>query len=69
MIIIINGSLGVGKCSTPEEQHWKFDKSVSLDEDAIGNVKPFEIYDNTPKEREVYVQTFTGSYLSPKIST
>lgn len=46
MIIIINGSLGVGKSSVSEELHWKFDKSVHLDGDAIGNVHPFKIYDN-----------------------
>jgi broad-specificity NMP kinase len=46
MIIIINGSLGVGKSSIAEEIQWKFDKSVSLDGDHIGNVHPFEIYDD-----------------------
>jgi chloramphenicol 3-O-phosphotransferase len=45
MIIIINGSLGVGKSSVAEELHWKFDKSVYLDGDALGDVHPFEIYD------------------------
>lgn len=45
MIIIINGSVGVGKSSVAEELHWKFDKSVCLDGDYIGNVNPFEIYD------------------------
>ena len=45
MIIIINGSLGVGKSSVSEELHWKFDKSVYLDGDHIGDVHPFEIYD------------------------
>ena len=45
MIIIINGSLGVGKSSLAEELHWKFDKSVYLDGDCIGSVHPFEIYD------------------------
>lgn len=45
MIIIINGSLGVGKSSVSEELHWKFDKSIHLDGDHIGNVHPFEIYD------------------------
>jgi deoxyadenosine/deoxycytidine kinase len=43
MIIIINGSLGVGKSSVAEQLHWKFDKSVNLDGDSIGNVHPFEI--------------------------
>jgi chloramphenicol 3-O-phosphotransferase len=46
MIIIINGSLGVGKSSVAEELHWKFDKSVHLDGDHIGDVHPFEIYDD-----------------------
>ncbi len=46
MIIIINGSLGVGKSSVSEELHWKFDKSVYLDGDAVGSVHPFEIYDD-----------------------
>jgi chloramphenicol 3-O-phosphotransferase len=45
MIIIINGSLGVGKSSVAEELHYKFDKSVHLDGDYIGDVHPFEIYD------------------------
>ena len=44
MIIIINGSLGVGKSTTAEGLHWKFDKSVCLDGDYIGNVNPFGIY-------------------------
>ncbi len=46
MIIIINGSLGVGKTSVAEAIHRKFEKSVHLDGDHIGNVNPFEIYDN-----------------------
>ena len=45
MIIIINGSVGVGKSSVSAELHWKFDKSVYLDGDSIGEVHPFEIYD------------------------
>jgi hypothetical protein len=45
MIIIINGSLGVGKSSVSEELHYKFDKSVFLDGDYIGYVHPFDIYD------------------------
>lgn len=45
MILIINGSLGVGKTSVAEELHWKFDKSIHLDGDSVGNVNPFEIYD------------------------
>lgn len=46
MIIIINGSLGVGKSSVADELHWKVDKSVHLDGDYIGDVHPFEIYDD-----------------------
>jgi len=46
MIIIINGSLGVGKSSVAEQLHLKFDKSVNLDGDHIGFVHPFEIYDD-----------------------
>ncbi len=45
MIIIINGSVGVGKTTVAEELHQKFDKSIHLDGDHIGNVHPFEIYD------------------------
>lgn len=45
MIIIINGSLGVGKSSTGDELIRKFDKAIHLDADYIGNVHPFEIYD------------------------
>lgn len=46
MIIIINGSLGVGKTSVGKQLQWKFDKSFHLDGDAIGDVHPFEAYDN-----------------------
>ena len=45
MIIIINGSLGVGKSSVAEQLHYKFDRSVHLDGDCIGDVQPFKIYD------------------------
>ena len=45
MIIIINGSLGVGKSSVAEELHWKFEKSIYLGGDSIGSVHPYEIYD------------------------
>ncbi len=45
MIIIINGSLGVGKSSVADQLHYKFDKSVHLDGDYIGDVHPFDIYD------------------------
>jgi len=50
MIIIINGSLGVGKSSVAEELHYKFERSVYLDGDYIGFVHPFEIYDKTRLE-------------------
>lgn len=46
MIIIINGSVGVGKTSVADQLHYKFDKSVHLDGDAIGDVHPFIIYDD-----------------------
>jgi hypothetical protein len=46
MIIIINGSLGVGKTSVAEELHYRFARSVHLDGDAIGDVHPFVIYDD-----------------------
>lgn len=44
MIVIINGSLGVGKTSVAKQLHRKFDRSVNLDGDTIGDVRPFEIY-------------------------
>lgn len=46
MIIIINGSVGVGKTSVADHLHYKFEKSVHLDGDAIGDVHPFIIYDD-----------------------
>lgn len=45
MIIIINGSVGVGKSSTSWELAARFDRSFMLDGDFIGAVHPFEIYD------------------------
>lgn len=45
MIIVINGSLGVGKTSVAKELLLKFERSVHLDGDAIGDVNPFAIYD------------------------
>lgn len=46
MIIIINGALGVGKSSVAQALHWKCSCSVNLDGDAIGDVNPFEIYND-----------------------
>lgn len=46
MIIIINGSLGVGKSSVAEALHYRFDKSIYLDGDSIGAVHPFDIHDD-----------------------
>ncbi len=46
MIIIINGSLGVGKTEVSWELLGKFDKGFMLDGDHIGATHPFEIYDN-----------------------
>lgn len=45
MIIIINGSLGVGKSCLAGVLQRKFERSVNLDGDALGDVHPFEIYD------------------------
>jgi deoxyadenosine/deoxycytidine kinase len=45
MIIIINGSLGVGKTTLSDELLWKLDNTIMLDGDALGNVNPFDIYD------------------------
>lgn len=45
MIIIINGSVGVGKSTVAETLQEKFDKAIYLKGDQIGNVHPFEIYD------------------------
>jgi len=45
MIIIINGSLGVGKSIVADQLRYKFDKSIHLDGDHIGDVHPFKIYD------------------------
>lgn len=45
MIVIVNGSLGVGKTSVATALHWRFARSVNLDGDALGDVNPFEIYD------------------------
>ena len=46
MIIILNGSLAVGKTSVALNLHERFEKSVMLDGDCIGEVRPFDLYDN-----------------------
>lgn len=56
MIIIINGSVGVGKTSVSWELQEKFDKSFMLDGDYIGAVHPFEIYDE--KRIQYLYETF-----------
>lgn len=45
MVIILNGSVGTGKSSTMEALVTGFSQAVALDGDAIGDVQPFEIYD------------------------
>lgn len=45
MIVIINGSVGVGKTETSWELTSCFSKAIMLDGDYIGAVHPFEIYD------------------------
>lgn len=52
MIIIINGSIGVGKTSVSWALNQQVDQSVMLDGDFIGAVNPFEIYD---KKRTAYL--------------
>ena len=46
MIIIINGSLGVGKTETSWELTALFERAVMLDGDYIGAVHPFEIHNS-----------------------
>jgi GrpB-like predicted nucleotidyltransferase (UPF0157 family)/predicted kinase len=46
MIIIINGSLGVGKTEVAWKLIEKFERAVMLDGDYLGAVHPFEIYDD-----------------------
>ncbi|MFT5193694.1 MAG: gluconate kinase [Cellvibrionaceae bacterium] len=45
MIVILNGSVGVGKSSTSWELATRYDPSFMLDGDFLGAVHPFEIYD------------------------
>lgn len=45
MIIIINGSLGVGKSAVANELVHKFEQAVHLSGDHIGDVHPFDLYD------------------------
>lgn len=46
MIVILNGSVGVGKTTVAWALNESFDKSVMLDGDYLGAVHPFEIYDD-----------------------
>ena len=46
MIVILNGSVGVGKTSVAWALNKGFDESVILDGDYIGAVHPFGIYDD-----------------------
>ena len=52
MIIILNGSIGVGKTSISWELNRRLAPSVMLDGDYIGAVNPFALYD---KERTAYL--------------
>lgn len=56
MIVILNGSVGVGKTSVSWALQELFDKAVMLDGDFIGAVHPFEIYDR--KRIDHLYQTF-----------
>ncbi|MBT3251676.1 MAG: AAA family ATPase [Candidatus Marinimicrobia bacterium] len=57
MILIINGSVGVGKTSISFSLQERFKKSIMLDGDYIGAVHPFQIYN---EERTQYLyQTLT----------
>lgn len=46
MIVILNGSVGVGKTSVSWALNESLDRSVMLDGDYLGAVHPFEIYDD-----------------------
>ena len=46
MIVILNGSVGVGKTTVAWALSQSFGKSVMLDGDYIGAVHPFRIYDD-----------------------
>ncbi len=46
VIVILNGSLGVGKTSVSWALNESFGKSVMLDGDYLGAVHPFAIYDD-----------------------
>lgn len=46
MIVILNGSVGVGKTTVAWALNESFDRSVMLDGDYLGAVHPFEIYDD-----------------------
>lgn len=55
MIIILNGSIGVGKTSVSWKLNELLQPSIMLDGDYIGAVSPFEIYDE--KRTEYLYQT------------
>jgi hypothetical protein len=46
VIVIINGPCGIGKTSVAWELNARFHRSVMLDGDYVGAVRPFEIYDD-----------------------
>lgn len=45
MIVVLNGSLGVGKTSTAWALNASFERSVMLDGDNLGAVEPFDLHD------------------------
>ena len=50
MILIINGSCGIGKTTVAWELVHRFERAVMLEGDSIGAVHPFEIYDDSRVE-------------------
>jgi len=57
LIIILNGSIGVGKTSISRKTNELLDNSVMLDGDYLGAVNPFKIYDEN--RIEYLYQTIT----------
>ncbi|MCK5399989.1 MAG: AAA family ATPase [Flavobacteriaceae bacterium] len=57
MIIILNGSIGIGKTSVSRKINERLDDSVMLEGDYLGIVNPFEIYDEN--RIEYLYQTIT----------